>query len=188
MRGLASGFVVVFALAGCQESSPCCSRPATPVTTGCGPTGCGPTMCSPITITPAAREQLRSAIAAQPAGVTYRLRITLKPGGCQGFRTALDLDPAEVGAGEVEILSGDVRCLATADQADLVRGALVDWVRTLEETGFTVTFPNRTVADRKKSVQWINRELGVNLFEPAEEMDDADLAGREILPAPKRAD
>ena len=92
-------------------------------------------------ITPAARTQLRATLSAQDQAVTWRLRIAIVPGGCQGRMAKLDLDADPPAAGDSEFLAGGVRCVYRAEQEAVVRGGRIDWVDTVKETGFAWTFP-----------------------------------------------
>jgi iron-sulfur cluster assembly protein len=112
-----------------------------------------------IEITPEAVAQLKQIVKTKNVKDLWWLRITIKPGGCQGMRSFLDLDTAGTEPGDFEYRCGDVRCLAAADHDFLIQGAQIGWTQNEKEAGFSVTFPNKTEENRKKTSKWIDDEF-----------------------------
>ncbi|HZY88773.1 MAG TPA: hypothetical protein VFE78_28370 [Gemmataceae bacterium] len=75
------------------------------------------------------------------------------------MRESLDLDIAGAGPGDAEYRCGDIRCLTTATHDFLVQGVLIGWTQNEKERGFTVTFPNKTPENQKKTGKWIDDKL-----------------------------
>ena len=99
-------------------------------------------------ITPAAAakvtELLEREISANPAeheGKSYALRIAVQPGGCAGLRYALYFDDRKMDDDIVEAVDG-VEIRMDKMSAPYLRGAKVDYLDTLEQSGFTIDNPN----------------------------------------------
>jgi iron-sulfur cluster assembly accessory protein len=106
------------------------------------------TITSDISITPSAAEKvtelLSREIAANPEeheGKTYALRIAVQPGGCAGLRYALYFDDRKLDDDQVENVSG-VEIRLDKMSAPYMKGAEVDYVDTLSQSGFTINNPN----------------------------------------------
>ena len=99
-----------------------------------------------ITPTAAAKvtELLGREISANPAeheGKEYALRVAVQPGGCAGLRYALYFDDRKMDDDVVESVSGvEIRCDKMS--APYLRGAKIDYLDTLEQSGFTIDNPN----------------------------------------------
>jgi len=71
----------------------------------------------------------------------YYLRIAVQPGGCSGLRYAIYFDDREID-GDVVSRFGDVTVKVDRMSAPYLRGVQLDWLETLEQSGFTIENPN----------------------------------------------
>ena len=101
-----------------------------------------------IGITPSAAakvtELLEREISANPAeheGKSYALRVAVQPGGCAGLRYALYFDDRKMDD-DVVVTASDVEIRMDKMSAPYLKGAKVDYLDTLEQSGFTIDNPN----------------------------------------------
>ncbi len=101
-----------------------------------------------IGITPSAAakvtELLEREISANPAeheGKEYALRVGVQPGGCAGLRYALYFDDREMDDDVVAKIDA-VEIRMDRMSAPYLRGAKIDYLDTLEQSGFTIDNPN----------------------------------------------
>lgn len=106
------------------------------------------TVTSDISITASAAEKvndlLTREVAANPEeheGKSYALRIAVQPGGCAGLRYALYFDDRKLDDDHVEQVNG-VEIRVDKMSAPYMKGAEVDYVDTLSQSGFTINNPN----------------------------------------------
>ena len=106
------------------------------------------TVTSDISITPSAAEKvtdlLSREVSANPEeheGKSYALRIAVQPGGCAGLRYALYFDDRKLDDDHVENVNG-VEIRVDKMSAPYMKGAEVDYVDTLSQSGFTINNPN----------------------------------------------
>jgi iron-sulfur cluster assembly accessory protein len=72
---------------------------------------------------------------------SYALRIAVQPGGCAGLRYSLYFDDRELDGDEIGNVGGlEVR--VDKMSAPYLKGAEVDWVDGLQQSGFTINNPN----------------------------------------------
>ena len=102
----------------------------------------------PLTITESAAskvsELLDREISAAPdehEGKTYALRVAVQPGGCAGLRYALYFDDRKMDDDVVAKIDG-VEIRMDRMSAPYLRGAKIDYLDTLEQSGFTIDNPN----------------------------------------------
>lgn len=89
-------------------------------------------------------ELLDREIAASPdehAGKEYALRVAVQPGGCAGLRYALYFDDRKLEDDLVSSTSG-VEVRVDKMSAPYLRGAEIDYVDGLQQSGFTINNPN----------------------------------------------
>jgi iron-sulfur cluster assembly protein len=89
-------------------------------------------------------ELLSREVAASPEeheGKEYALRVAVQPGGCAGLRYALYFDDRKLEDDLVEKISG-VEVRVDKMSAPYLRGAEIDYLDTLEQSGFTINNPN----------------------------------------------
>ena len=71
------------------------------------------------------------------------LRIAIQGGGCSGFEYALGFDRGAQ-AGDPELEFHGVRVVVDPASAQYLKGATIDFVETLAESGFKIDNPNAT--------------------------------------------
>jgi iron-sulfur cluster assembly protein len=89
-------------------------------------------------------ELLQREVAASPQeyeGKEFALRVAVQPGGCAGLRYSLFFDDRELEGDVVSNLFG-VQLRVDKMSAPYLRGAEVDYVDGLQESGFTINNPN----------------------------------------------
>jgi iron-sulfur cluster assembly accessory protein len=69
------------------------------------------------------------------------LRVAVEPGGCSGLRYALFFDDRTLD-GDVRGEVGGVRVVTDKMSAPYLTGASIDYMDTLEKSGFTIDNPN----------------------------------------------
>ncbi|MEA2435002.1 MAG: hypothetical protein QOG54_2459 [Actinomycetota bacterium] len=90
------------------------------------------------------RDLLAREISAAPEeheGKEYALRVAVQPGGCAGLRYALYFDDRKLDDDVVETVSG-VEIRMDKMSSPYLRGAEIDYLDTLEQSGFTINNPN----------------------------------------------
>jgi iron-sulfur cluster assembly protein len=95
-------------------------------------------------ITPQAAEQVRKVFEAEQApAATAGLRVGVMPGGCSGFKYALNIEdaPAE---DDVVIESAGVRLFVDSFSGQYLNGVTIDYMVTMQSSGFTFDNPNAT--------------------------------------------
>lgn len=89
-------------------------------------------------------ELLDREISSSPEeheGKEYALRVAVQPGGCAGLRYALYFDDRKMDEDFVESLHG-VEIRVDRMSAPYLRGSEIDYLDTLEQSGFTINNPN----------------------------------------------
>ena len=94
----------------------------------------------PITVTEAAAAELQRAMEAQ-GKQDMALRIAVLPGGCAGMQYGLSLDSEEQ-PGDEEFESGSIRLVVGRQDLPLIAGLQVDYVQSVNGSGFKVENPN----------------------------------------------
>ena len=94
-----------------------------------------------ITLTERAAEKVRDLMAQEPAGEAEVLRVAIQGGGCGGFEYALGFDRGATGE-DAEYEFYGVRVVVDPASAQYLKGATVDFVESLKESGFKVDNPN----------------------------------------------
>ena len=109
-------------------------------------------MTEPITttigITAAAASKVAELLARETSanpdeheGKEYALRVAVQPGGCAGLRYALYFDDRKMDDDTVEIVSG-VEIRVDKMSTPYMRGATIDYLDSLQQSGFTIDNPN----------------------------------------------
>jgi iron-sulfur cluster assembly protein len=89
-------------------------------------------------------ELLDREVSANPTeheGKEYALRVAVQPGGCAGLRYALYFDDRKMDDDVVQSVHG-VEVRVDKMSAPYLRGAQIDYLDTLEQSGFTINNPN----------------------------------------------
>jgi len=94
----------------------------------------------PITVTEAAAAELQRSMEAQGKS-DMALRIAVLPGGCAGMQYGLSLDSEEQ-PGDEEFESGGIRLVVGRQDLPFIAGMQVDYVQSVNGSGFKVENPN----------------------------------------------
>ena len=98
-----------------------------------------------ITFTDKGAEKVREFLAGQSADLdTAGLRVGVRGGGCSGFQYALAFD--EQRDGDEIFVDHELRILVDSPSLPYVRGAIVDYVESMQGAGFKVENPNVVAA------------------------------------------
>jgi len=92
-----------------------------------------------VSLTPAAGSKIR-ALMAEETDVSV-LRVAIEGGGCSGFQYGLGFDHGAQ-EGDVEFQSEGVTVVVDPFSAPYLRGARVDYLETIQESGFKIDNPN----------------------------------------------
>jgi iron-sulfur cluster assembly accessory protein len=93
-----------------------------------------------VSLTEAAATKVRDLLARE-GQTDLALRIAVEPGGCSGLRYALFFDDRALD-GDVGGESNGVRVVTDRMSAPYLSGASIDYLDTLEKSGFTIDNPN----------------------------------------------
>jgi len=99
------------------------------------------TQAATVTLTERAAEKVRAMMALEPVGEADVLRIAIQGGGCGGFEYALGFDRGATGE-DTELEFHGVRVVVDPASAQYLKGAAVDFVESLKESGFKIDNPN----------------------------------------------
>lgn len=91
-------------------------------------------------LTPSAVAKVRE-LAAQEGSPQTALRLEVQPGGCAGFRYGLFFDDEIVETDLVDEFDG-VRVVCDPMSAPYLKGVVIDWVESLQKSGFVIDNPN----------------------------------------------
>jgi iron-sulfur cluster assembly protein len=92
-----------------------------------------------VSLTPAAAAKIRDLIATE-TDVSV-LRVAIEGGGCSGFQYGLGFDRGAQ-EGDHEFECEGVRVVVDPFSAPYLRGATVDYLETIQESGFKIDNPN----------------------------------------------
>jgi len=94
-----------------------------------------------VSLTERAADKIKELMAEEPAGEAEVLRVAVQGGGCSGFEYALGFDRgAQDGDHEMEAYG--VTVVVDPFSAPYLRGASVDFLSGLQESGFKIDNPN----------------------------------------------
>jgi iron-sulfur cluster assembly protein len=95
-----------------------------------------------LVLTPAAVTEVKKFIAAeQVPEETAGLRVSVLPGGCSGFKYSLNIEEASLEDDMVQEVNG-IRVFVDGFSAQYLSGVTVDYVTSMQGSGFTFTNPN----------------------------------------------
>jgi iron-sulfur cluster assembly accessory protein len=92
-----------------------------------------------ITLTEMAASKVKQLLE-QEGRTDIALRVAVQPGGCSGLRYAMYLDD-EVGEADVSAEQFGVRLVVDRMSVPYLKEAKIDFVDTLEQSGFTIDNP-----------------------------------------------
>jgi iron-sulfur cluster assembly accessory protein len=97
-----------------------------------------------MTLTERAAEEVQKFIATEQVPVeTAGLRISVLPGGCSGFKYSLNIEERALDDDMVQAVNG-VRVFVDGFSAQYLTGVTIDFVTSMQGSGFTFTNPNAT--------------------------------------------
>ena len=94
--------------------------------------------------TPMARQKLGEVLEEEKATDSYLKIEVYQGGGCAcsgGYRYALSLEKSAGAMDVVEEVSG-LKVMADRADADMLRGSKIDFIESLQRTGFKIENPN----------------------------------------------
>ena len=94
-----------------------------------------------LTLTARAAGKVKALMAQEPAGEAEVLRVAIRGGGCGGFEYALGFDRGAA-EGDAEAEFHGVRVVVDPASVPYLEGATVDFVESLQESGFKIENPN----------------------------------------------
>ena len=92
-----------------------------------------------VSLTPSAAAKIRQ-LMEQEADVNV-LRVAIEGGGCSGFQYGLGFDRGSV-EGDLEFVCEGVTVVVDPFSAPYLSGATVDYLETIQESGFKIENPN----------------------------------------------
>jgi len=98
-----------------------------------------------VVLTERAADKIKSLMAEEPEGEATVLRVAIQGGGCSGFEYALGFDQGAQ-AGDLERDWHGVTVVVDPFSAPYLRGAQIDFLETLQESGFKIDNPNATAS------------------------------------------
>jgi iron-sulfur cluster assembly accessory protein len=95
-----------------------------------------------MTLTERAAEEVRKFIAQEQVPVeTAGLRVSVLPGGCSGFKYSLNIEERALDDDMVHEVNS-VRVFVDGFSAQYLSGVTVDYVSSMQGSGFTFSNPN----------------------------------------------
>ena len=98
-----------------------------------------------VTLTESAAAKIKGLMAEEPEGDAGVLRVAVQGGGCSGFEYALGFDRGAQ-EGDHELRSHGVTVVVDPYSAPYLRGAEIDFLETIQESGFKISNPNVTAS------------------------------------------
>jgi iron-sulfur cluster assembly accessory protein len=97
-----------------------------------------------MTLTERAAEEVQKFIAQEQVPVeTAGLRVSVLPGGCSGFKYSLNIEERALEDDVVQAVNG-VRVFVDGFSAQYLTGVTIDYVTSMQGSGFTFSNPNAT--------------------------------------------
>ena len=94
-----------------------------------------------LTLTERAAGKVMAMMEQEPAGSAEVLRVAIRGGGCGGFEYALGFDRGAA-EGDSAYAQHGVTVVVDPASAPYLKGATVDFVESLQESGFKIENPN----------------------------------------------
>ena len=98
-----------------------------------------------VSLTATAAAKVRELMAEEPAGEAAVLRVAIQGGGCSGFQYGLGFDRGAE-EGDLSWEAHGVTVVVDPFSAPYLRGATVDFVDGLQESGFKIDNPNASAS------------------------------------------
>jgi len=94
-----------------------------------------------VSLTPTAAAKIKELMAEEPDGGSLVLRVAIQGGGCSGFQYGLGFDTGAA-EGDHELDFEGVRVVVDPFSAPYLSGANIDFLSSIEESGFKIDNPN----------------------------------------------
>jgi len=94
-----------------------------------------------LTLTPLAAAKVKELVAEEPDAESLVLRVAIQGGGCSGFQYGLGFDTGTAD-GDHELEFEGVRVVVDPSSAPYLKGATIDFLTGLQESGFKIDNPN----------------------------------------------
>jgi iron-sulfur cluster assembly accessory protein len=98
-----------------------------------------------ISLTPVAAAKIKELLAEESDGETLVLRVAIQGGGCSGFQYGLGFD-AGATEGDIELQLEGIPVVVDPFSAPYLRGTTIDFLNTIQESGFKIDNPNATAS------------------------------------------
>jgi iron-sulfur cluster assembly protein len=98
-----------------------------------------------VSLTPVAADKIRELMAEDAESENTVLRVAIQGGGCSGFQYGLGFDSGPVDDDETLEQHG-VTIVIDPYSAPYLKGATIDFLSGLEESGFKIDNPNATAS------------------------------------------
>ena len=98
-----------------------------------------------VSLTETAAAKIRELQAEEPDGDATVLRVAVQGGGCSGFEYALGFDRGPQD-GDLELELHGVQVVVDPFSAPYLKGATIDFLSGLQESGFKIDNPNVVAA------------------------------------------
>ena len=96
---------------------------------------------APVALTESAAAKIKGLMAEEPEGEATVLRVAVQGGGSSGFEYALGFDSGAQD-GDHELESYGITVVVDPFSAPYLRGAEIDYLETIQESGFKISNPN----------------------------------------------
>jgi iron-sulfur cluster assembly protein len=94
-----------------------------------------------VSLTPVAAEKIRELMAEDPESESSVLRVAIQGGGCSGFQYGLGFDSGPV-EDDLTLEQHGVSIVIDPYSAPYLKGATIDFLNGLQESGFKIDNPN----------------------------------------------
>ena len=94
-----------------------------------------------VSLTPGAASKIKELLAEESDGEDLVLRVAIQGGGCSGFQYGLGFDSGAAEGDEILDQHG-VRVVIDPFSAPYLKGATIDFLTGLQESGFKIDNPN----------------------------------------------
>ena len=94
-----------------------------------------------VNLTASAASKIRQLMADEPDGEAAVLRVAIQGGGCSGFQYGLGFDRGPM-EGDLELEQHGVTVVVDPHSAPYLRGAQIDFIDAIHESGFKIDNPN----------------------------------------------
>ena len=98
-----------------------------------------------VSLTPTAAAKIRELMAEDSDGESSVLRVAIQGGGCSGFQYGLGFDAGPV-EDDATLEQHGVTIVIDAYSAPYLKGATIDFLNGLEESGFKIDNPNASAS------------------------------------------